>query len=761
VIIAVCVVWLFFGNPTGWTAIYLIFGAVLTACLIGAVREKGPLPPPPPEPRSVSNNYGSARWCPELTFLNELGAQDVWRGVFFGKSSSPEAVTGNGIPICSQGESHVMITGKTRTGKGVRVLLPTLLRYGLGGPDGKAGASMIVIDPKGENASISARARSLTSNVHIMNPWGELGDTYKNLGFPPATYNPLDLLDKNDPNVVSIAQSIGKALSPAEGQKEPFWASSAANLIAAVLLWLTQQPGEEKTLRRVSDILSNDRNTFTKEYLTKLAVCQGPKTYDGAVKRWSKPFLDMPDVTYGGVMGHVAEGVAFLADPQIRLATATSSFSMSDLTGAGKDRPTTLYLVVPPDKIAVQRTWLRLMITAGMHTFKRKPAGARYRCMFMIDELPALGPIAELPSEIATLAGAGVDFTLVVQSFAKLRAVYGEQTDDIIANCSYKWFCNVNDLPTAEYLCKSLGRKTVSVANEGESTGENFDVKGWNDKPTGKSAGKSKSYTETGVDLLPAAEAMTLGPGIAILLSTGFLPQYLRPVNYWELQQGFQTFRPTYPSLYWPLYYDRNAALAPDKPQCQPQPPPPVQPGAPPIWPTDPDYDPDLYAPQIPPQPAPKESAFAIFRKLFGRPRPHNLPADMTQPPAPGAPIKPMDFWRYAPEYMKKPSSPLPSTPQTGHETAPTFPPPTKPLDPFPFSDKTVKEWLSKPTAPPAPDPTIATPSSTTQGTAEAPAPPKPIIDFARYASWNLGKPADKRTDKPEGGGKGDPGKSS
>ena len=64
---------------------------------------------------------------------------------------------------------------------------------------------------------------------------------------------------------------------------------------------------------------------------------------------------------------------------------------MGDLTGAGKDRPTTLYLVVPWDKMDIQKTWLRLMISIGMHTFKRKPPGARYRCLFLIDEFPALG----------------------------------------------------------------------------------------------------------------------------------------------------------------------------------------------------------------------------------------------------------------------------------------------------------------------------------------------------------------------------------
>jgi len=736
-IIACCLFALFFLNPTGWTPIYLIFAAVLTAVLIAAVREKPPeQPPPPPEP-VLSDNFGDASWVPEITRLLPPDVDGPWQGVFFGKSSKPAGTgpSGTGAPIWSKPSSHVLLVARTRSGKGTRVLLPTLLRYGLGGADGTKGASMIVIDPKGENACISARARSLASHVHIMNPWGVHRQTFENLGFwPPATFNPLDMLDKNDPNVVALAQAMGKAISPEDGQKEQFWATRAGQLIAATILWVLQQPGEEKTLFRVTEILCS--LDFKTKYLTKLAVCQGPPTYGGAVKLWSAPFVGMPDVTYGGIMGHVTDALAFMVDPQIRAATARSSFSMNDLTGAGKDRPTTLYLVVPWSRMAIQKTWLRLMIAAGMETFKSKPPGSRYRCMFMIDEFPSLGYIEQMPTDIATMAGLGVDFTLVIQNFGTLNAIYRDRGDDIVANCAYKWFCNIDHNPTAKYLSETLGKKTVWATSTGGSTGESFNMKGWNDDPTGKSTGKSTNKSEMGVDLLPVAKVRQLGPDVAILLSPYPRPEYLQTIDYWRLQETFAPFRAEFPSLYWPLYFDYNAVLAedPTKKQCVPQPPPSVQPGAPPIWPTDPTYDPSLYLPPPPPQPAPQESGFAIFRKLFGRQKARNRPFAMAQPAAP--------------EYMKKPSSPLPSTPQTGHGTAPASSQPAKPIDPFPFSDKTVTEWLSKP---PAAEPTA--PTTSTEGTAAPePAPPKPIIDLRRYASWNLNKPPDKWTDKPEGG---------
>ena len=88
--------------------------------------------------------------------------------------------------------NHTLIVAPARTGKGTRVIVPTLLR--------SRRSSCLAIDPRGESAAITARARAEFSQVHVIDPWGELGPTFEGLGFPPATYNPLDILDHNDPS---------------------------------------------------------------------------------------------------------------------------------------------------------------------------------------------------------------------------------------------------------------------------------------------------------------------------------------------------------------------------------------------------------------------------------------------------------------------------------------------------------------------------------------------------------------------------------
>lgn len=555
------------GNPSsGEFALFLVAVIALLGAL-GGKQDLKPAPPPEPEVEPLSNTHGSADYRSPTSSLAD-GGEEAWKGIFFGRSSSPQFPPDYGAPIYSTPENHTLIVARTRTGKGTRVIIPTLLRYGLG----KKGASCIVIDPKGENFAITARARRQHQHVHVMNPWGELASTASALGFPSATFNPLDVLRADDPNAVAIAQALAGAICPQEGHgKEAFWNESASSLLTAVLLWLAYDKNETKTLGRAREIVSLTRKELREGFLFRMmAVTNEARkknkepVFGGAMGENAAPFVDMAPETYSGVTSNLARYTRFLSDPQIKAATASSSFSMTDLTGAGKDRPTTLYLVIPPDRIETQSTWLRLMITAGMQIYKRKPRGAKYRCLFMIDEFPALGKLDDIPRDIATMAGYGVDFALVVQDLAQLKYVYGDAQNIILSNCAYRWFCNIDELTTAEHLSKSLGRHTVRTTTRGENKGTSKNYGGGSGAGGSSSEGENISHGEAGRDLLTPDEAMNLGKNYAILFAPGSRAHYLWTVDYWKLQYTFESFKASCPNLYWPLFFDPNPYRAPN-----------------------------------------------------------------------------------------------------------------------------------------------------------------------------------------------------
>ncbi len=520
-----------------------------------------PIPKPePPRQEKPSDNFGTAGYAKPRAGIPDR--MYIYSGVFFGKSSTPEAAgvplaQHQGAPICSLPEHHTLIVAQTGTGKGTRIICPTLLRYGVG--------SAFVIDPTGANTAVTARARAshpLNQKVHIINPWNEKADVFGKMSFTPATFNPLDILDRDDDNCHANAEALALAICPIEkGVRETYWTNSAASLLTAVLLWLTDQEGlprvddptkpEVKNLARVRDIVTRTRKDLRDKFLVHLAASPA---FEGAIRENSASFIDLADVTYSGVISNLNTATKFLSDPQIKKNTASSSFSMEELVS----KATTLYLIVPPSRAKTQKTWLRLLISAGMQTFKNRQGPVTQRCLFLIDELPALGTLADLPEDVATIRNFGVDLCLVVQGLDQLKEHYGDSATTIINNCAYKWFCNVGDLESAQYLSRVLGKKTIRTSNQSE---------GMSAGPGGASTNQGSSTSETGRDLLMPDEAMRLGRDVAILINPDDKPHYLRPVDYWELPEAFVSLRKYYPDLYWdpPLKWDRNPYRAEQK----------------------------------------------------------------------------------------------------------------------------------------------------------------------------------------------------
>jgi type IV secretory pathway TraG/TraD family ATPase VirD4 len=214
---------------------------------------------------------------------------------------------------------------------------------------------------------------------------------------------------------------------------------------------------------------------------------------------------------------------------------------------------TTVYLVIPTDRIDTQKTWLRLVLAAGMHTFKRFPMRQRpgHRCLFLIDEFGSLGRLDNLPGDLAYMSNYGLDLTLIVQGLDQLKTHYGDARDTILNNCDYKWFCNIGDLNTAKWLSESLGRRTVRTrsTSKSESHGDRS-----------SSTGDSVSEGEMGRLLFEPNELLTLQKDVAIAMNPKGKPYLLRPVDYWNLEGAFGTLRRQHSGLFWkpPMKFDPN-----------------------------------------------------------------------------------------------------------------------------------------------------------------------------------------------------------
>lgn len=472
-----------------------------------------------PKPsRYRADPYGSSRFSDLRDYVptpdNPTPSGSFESGVFFGQVKIPKTkvkdekgkthIITEGPLLYSTPESHVLIAAPTRTGKGTSIIVPTLLKYQ---------NSVFCIDPKGQNAAITAewRQRTLGQQVHIINPWGLLPDDIK---IPSSRINPLDLIRVDDRNAVSLAGFLVDFLMlPNPGSNDQFWEESAKTVLTGLILYTVGYEPDKATLGNVRRLVTLPEKKFEEVAVTMAAS----ELFGGTLAEAGGTILDLEGNTRASIMATARANTAFLSDPVVKESLSHSDIGFDTL----KQQQATVFIVIPGDMISTQGRWLRLMVGIGLTAFER---GGRYknRCLFLIDEFAALGQMKKIESGIATLSGYGVDMALVCQDLGQLKKHYGEDgRSSLMANCRDKYFCNIGDKETADLVSAMMGSGTIKVESHSESSG-----------PGGE--GSSTTTSSTGRRLEMPEELLQKGKEIGYVIRTGSHPTVVEPRHYYN-----------------------------------------------------------------------------------------------------------------------------------------------------------------------------------------------------------------------------------
>ncbi len=358
------------------------------------------------------------------------------------------------------GPAHLLTIAPTRTGKGVGTIIPNLLDYP--GP-------VVCIDPKGENARITARHRAKFGPVHVLDPFGVTG-------LPSAAFNPLDRLDPVGLDLADDAMTLADALvydAPGEAG-EAHWNEEAKALIAGILLWVAcdgQAQGEDRTLEAVRDCLTFAPDNFQKMLREMSASTQAR----GLIARAANRHLGKSDREAAGVLSAAQRHTHFLDSPRMTAVLGRSDFTFADV----KAQPTTVYLVLPPDRLATYARWLRLMLAQALTDLARAPASPARPVLFLLDEFAALGRLEPVERAMGLMAGYGIQLWPILQDVHQLRALYERRAGTFLSNAGVLQIFGVNDHDSAKLVSDLLGQETVvfetmSRAIDAEETGISF-----------------------------------------------------------------------------------------------------------------------------------------------------------------------------------------------------------------------------------------------------------------------------------------------
>ena len=439
--------------------------------------------------------YGSARWAtePEIRASGLLGAE----GVMLGRYAKHY--------LRHDGPEHVLCFAPTRSGKGVGLVVPSLLTWA---------GSVIVHDIKGENWALTAGFRAQHGRVLLFDPTN-----------PASTaYNPLLEVRRGDQEVRDV-QNIADILVDPEGalDRRNHWEKTSHALLVGTILHVLYAE-KDKTLAGVANFLSDPRRPIESTLRTMMTTPHlGKNGTHPVVASAARELLNKSDNERSGVLSTAMSFLGLYRDPVVAKVTSHCDWRIADLVTG--ERSVSLYLVVPPSDINRTKPLIRLILNqiGRRLTEELNDKRRRQRLLLMLDEFPALGRLDFFESALAFMAGYGIKAFLIAQSLNQIEKAYGPN-NAILDNCHVRVSFATNDERTAKRVSDALGTAT-EMRDSTNYAGNRLSP--W-------LGHLMVSRQETARPLLTPGEVMQLPSADEIIMVSGAHPIRAKKMRYYE-----------------------------------------------------------------------------------------------------------------------------------------------------------------------------------------------------------------------------------
>lgn len=381
------------------------------------------------------DTYGTARWATE----NDLQAAGLLtgKGIVLAQTQNRQRQL-----LRHDGPEHCFVFAPTRSGKGVGIVIPTLLSWR---------GSVIVYDMKRENWDITAGWRKQFSHVLRFEPTATFS----------VRFNPLLEVRKGE-NEVRDVQNIADILVDPDGSKDHMdhWEKTGHSLLVGVILHvLYAEP--DKTLTGVANFLSDPDRTFY-QTLNYMLQCRhlGERTHP-VVASAARELLNKSENELSGVLSTAMSFLGLYRDPVISRNTAVSDFAIADLMDA--DNPVSLYIVIPPSDADRTKPLVRLILNQIgrrlTESMGQDGKPHRHELLMLLDEFPTLGRLTFFETELAYMAGYGIKALMIAQSLNQIEKAYGPN-NSILDNSHVRVTYGTLDDRTAKRISEMLGTAT-------------------------------------------------------------------------------------------------------------------------------------------------------------------------------------------------------------------------------------------------------------------------------------------------------------
>ena len=405
---------------------------------------------------------GYSNWCDKKTMQKEL------KPVL---ATSIKADAG-GIPLINDGktlwvddgEYHNLIIGSTGSGKTQCIIFPMVQSLA------KHNESMVITDPKGEiyeqtSEMLKRRGYNIVL-LNFRNP--QNGNAWNPLTLPYRLWN-----SGNQDKAIELLDDLALNILYDESNKnaDPFWEKTSAGYFAGLALGMFEDAREEEIninsislMTTVGEEKFRGSSTYIKEYFNS-------KDPAGAAYINASSTILSPSDTKGSILAVFKEKIKLFATrANLSEMLSHSDFEIQDI-GLKK---TAVFIVIQDEKktyhslatILVKQIYETLIDVAQAHGGKLP-----IRTNFLLDEFANMPPLKDVTTMITAARSRAMRFTLIIQNFAQLNEVYGEQNAETIkGNCGNLVYLLSTELKALEEISKMCGEvkskkddKTVST----------------------------------------------------------------------------------------------------------------------------------------------------------------------------------------------------------------------------------------------------------------------------------------------------------
>ena len=485
--------------------------------------------------KAIAGLHGTARWAERVDIqtaglLPKSKKKKTHQGVYVGAWLNPK--TKELEYLQHDGPEHVLAFAPTRSGKGIGLVLPTLLSWL---------HSVIVYDLKGENWALTAGWRKYHANNLCLkfDPTATDGSC--------ARFNPLAEIRLGEAEAVKDAQNIAGMIADPEGKGlNDHWAKTGAALLTALILHICYIRKAEGKTAHMGDIETTLTTTGEDVDTLLKNMAKYPHTKDGPhplILSEANQLLNTPDKERGSIISTALSFLKLYKDPIVLKNVSESHWRIDDLMN--HEKPVSLYFVVPPSDRDRLLPLIRLMITMITKKLTEKmefeegktKVHYKHRLLMLLDEFASMKRLSAIEDALSFSAGYGIKFYLIIQDIDQInkQEMYGRE-NGIMGNCHVRIAYAPNKLSTAEELSKLSGVTTILKKQITTSGARHALALGQ----------VSEAWQETQRNLITADEVMCLPqavkdshekiiePGHMLIFVAGNRPIYGRQILYFH-----------------------------------------------------------------------------------------------------------------------------------------------------------------------------------------------------------------------------------